>query len=44
MFEIETGLRAAGPCAGERLKSVPVPIEARLVLLGEGAEALAEAP
>ena len=44
MFEIETGLCVAGPCAGERLKSVPVSVEAGLVLLGEGAEALAEEP
>lgn len=41
VFELGTGLCLAGPCAGERLKAVPLVIEAGLVMLEEGTEALA---
>ena len=41
LFEMATGLCVAGPCAGQSLKRVPILIEAGLVVLGEGAEALA---
>jgi nitrite reductase/ring-hydroxylating ferredoxin subunit len=41
LFEIATGLCVGGPCVGAHLRPVPVSVEAGLVLLGEGAEALA---
>jgi nitrite reductase/ring-hydroxylating ferredoxin subunit len=41
LFEIATGLCVGGPCLGRSLRRVPVRIEAGLVMLEEGAEALA---
>jgi len=41
LFELTTGYCVAGPCAGQSLSSIPVRIEAGLVMLGDGAEALA---
>jgi nitrite reductase/ring-hydroxylating ferredoxin subunit len=42
LFEITTGLCVGGPCIGRSLRRIPIVVEAGLVLLGDGAEALAE--
>lgn len=36
LFEMSTGLCIAGPCAGARLRSIPVEVRDGLVLLGPG--------
>lgn len=38
LFEKEDGLCIAGPCRGQRLKPVPIEIDAGLVLLAAGAD------